>query len=319
MPCPHLSLSERYHIESCFAVQLTLEVIANRLGRHVETIRNERNRNKHPYCAESAQREADQRKQASAANHPTKSTALWRQVEKRLQRDESPAQVVLARARYSAAHVCHQAIYDHIARDKQQGGTLHEHRRQPSRPRARKDGRAKSWAHQARPIRDRPLSAWRRKRVGHLELDTMAGKKRDQTRVLVAVDRLSWNVALRRVTGGDAERTLGAFKTMLAVHPYLPVRTVTTDRGQEFAALPQYLGGRHYVCDPYQPNQRGLCENTIGLLRQYFPKHQTLDTVSQADLDAVAYKLNHRPRARLNGRTPHQVISRLINAAKTRS
>ena len=147
----------------------------------------------------------------------------------------------------------------------------------------------------------------------------MAGKKRDQTRLLVMVDRLSWQVILRRVTGGDAKRTLQAFKRALAAHSYLPVKTVTTDRGQEFADLPDYLQGIHYVCDPYQPNQRGLCENTIGLLRQYFPKHQTLDDKTQADFDRAAQKLNNRPRQRLNGRTPHRVISRLINAAETRS
>jgi len=319
MPQSHLSLAERYHIEAGLRDALPLAIIARRLGREPDTVRNERDRNGAPYCAEIAHAAALARRQISAANHPTKSAALWRQIERRLRRDESPEQIVLARARYDAATVTFQAIYGHIRRDQACGGTLHTHRRRPPRPKARKDGLAKSWAHQATPIRLRPSCASRRRRVGHLEVDTMMGKKRDQTRALVVVDRLSGNVHVQRVTGGDADRTLAAFKQILRRHPYLPVTTVTTDRGQEFAALPRFLGSKHYVCDPRQPNQRGLCENTIGLLRQYFPKHQSLDGKTQADFDAAAKKLNQRPRKRLNGRTPHQVLSRRINATETRS
>lgn len=319
MPSPHLSLAERYHIEKGFAAGLSAAVIAARLGRHRDTVCREKRRHPGPYQAAVAQAQADARKQRSAANHPVKSAALWRQVAARIRRDESPEQVVLARARYRAAPVSIQAIYDYLQRDRQQGGSLNAHRRKPPRPRARRDGRAKSWAHHSRPIRKRPKSAWIRKRVGHLEIDTMAGKKRDQVRILVVVDRCSSAVMLKRIVGGDAKRTLAGLKAMLAQHPYLPVLTMTSDRGQEFALLTDYLGARHFVCDPHRPNQRGLCENTIGLLRQYFPKYQSLDQVTQAELNQVADKLNRRPRKRFDGRSPFDVLSRRINAYATRS
>lgn len=66
--------------------------------------------------------------------------------------------------------------------------------------------------------------------------------------------------------------------------------------------------GQAYVCDPHQPNQRGTNENTIGLLRQYFPKGQTTAKLTQAQLIKAQDKLNHRPRKSLGYRTPHEVM-----------
>jgi transposase, IS30 family len=319
MPGRHLSESERYHIEEGFKEGLTLVVMARRLGRSLDCIRDERDRNPTPYVAAEAHLAALKRRQMSAANHPVKSAATWSQIERRLMRGESAEQVILARARYGACPVSLQGIYDHIERDKQAGGVLCEQRRRQPRRRPRKDGRAKSWAHQAKPIRQRPISAYRRHRVGHLELDSMCGKRRDQVRALITVDRLSGAVQITRVVGGDAKRTASAFRRMIKRTPYLPILTITTDRGQEFAALPAAFPGLHFVCDPHQPNQRGLCENTIGLIRQYFPKNQSLDSYTQADFDRVAQILNNRPRKRLNGRTPFQVLSRRISAVETRT
>lgn len=319
MSACHLSYPEHYQIQLGQSEGLHVSQIAARLGRHVDTIRRALARFADGYDADEGYYAALERRANSARNHPTKSARSWQSVEDRLRQDQAPEQIVLARACAGSAPVSIQAIYNRIERDRLQGGTLYLHRRRQRRPRCRADGRQKSWAHTAQPIRERPEGAARRQRTGHIEVDTMAGKKRDKYRLLVAVDRCSGWFMAERVCGGAAPSTAAALKRLFAQHPYLNVRTITSDRGMEFADLPKQFPGRHYVCDAYRPGQRGLCENTIGLLRQYLPKYSSMDNVSHAEIAKAVARINNRPRKRLGGRTPKQVLSKRIRAAATRT
>jgi len=67
-----------------------------------------------------------------------------------------------------------------------------------------------------------------------------------------------------------------------------------------------------YFCDPHNPWQRGSNENTNGLLRQYFPKGMDLSGMSQAKQNAVARRLNERPRKTLNFETPAERFSQCV-------
>ncbi len=87
--------------------------------------------------------------------------------------------------------------------------------------------------------------------------------------------------------------------------------TLTFDNGKEFAEhvwIAQSLEVQVYFARPYHSWERGLNENTNGLLRQYFPKKTDMRKVNQAQVDEAVYLLNHRPRKCLGYRTPHEVF-----------
>ncbi len=90
------------------------------------------------------------------------------------------------------------------------------------------------------------------------------------------------------------------------------VHTLTYDNGKEFAyhqQIAEGLDARGYFAHPYHSWERGLNENTNGLIRQYFPKGQDLSAVTDAEVWAVMEKLNNRPRKCLGFKTPNQVFS----------
>ena len=98
-----------------------------------------------------------------------------------------------------------------------------------------------------------------------------------------------------------------------------PLRlTLTYDQGQEMARhkeLAALTGLRVYFADPHSPWQRGSNENTNGLLRQYLPKGTNLSVFSQAELDAIAARLNSRPRKTLGFATTNEVFAALVDKA----
>ncbi|HIO50639.1 TPA: IS30 family transposase [Candidatus Poribacteria bacterium] len=84
------------------------------------------------------------------------------------------------------------------------------------------------------------------------------------------------------------------------------------DNGREFCmhqTLADTLGAKIYFATPYHSWERGLNENTNGLVRQYFPKQTPFDNISHDELRSVVEKINHRPRKCLGYKTPFEVLS----------
>jgi IS30 family transposase len=121
---------------------------------------------------------------------------------------------------------------------------------------------------------------------------------------------------LVKVASKDTEMVTNALIKNARKLPLELYKSLTWDRGKEMADHKRFTLAtdiKVYFCDPQNPWQRGTNENTNGLLRQYFPKGADLSAYSQAKLNAVARRLNERPRKTLNYETPaerfHQSVA----------
>jgi Transposase and inactivated derivatives, IS30 family len=168
---------------------------------------------------------------------------------------------------------------------------------------------------QAISIHVRPPEIEDRVMPGHWEGDLIKGAG-NRSAIAVLVERSTRLVLLAKMPDGTAASALAAFSAKLSSIAAPLRQTLTYDQGKEMALhaqLSQQTGVRVYFCDPHSPWQRGTCENTNGLLRQYFPKGTDLSVYSQAQLDAVADQLNGRPRATHGYHSPLEVFADMMN------
>jgi IS30 family transposase len=284
--------------------------IAAEVGVHPSTISRElkRNRGRRGYRPRQAQEKAQARKLSHIAVRIQPQT--WALVERYLRQDWSPEQVSGWLGKERDVRVSHERIYQHIYRDKARGGDLHQHLRCRKRRRKRygayeRRGRLKN----QRSIEQRPRVVARRRRLGDWEADTIIGQNHRQAIVSV-VERKSKLTFLRKVERNTAEAIEQALTELLA-----PVagkcHTITSDNGREFAhheAIAAKLRAAFYFAHPYAAWERGLNENTNGLVRQYFPKRSDFSKITAEQVQRVMERLNNRPRKTLGFKTPNQVF-----------
>jgi len=162
-------------------------------------------------------------------------------------------------------------------------------------------------------IRDRPAEIADRAVLGHWEGDLLAGGK--NTHIATLVERHSQFVMLVHVEGKDGDSVVKALVRRVQRLPQRLMASLTWDRGMELAHHKRFSVATDvdvYFCDPQSPWQRGSNENTNGLLRQYLPKGSDLSVYSQNDLDAIALRLNTRPRKTLGFRTPGAMLAEAV-------
>jgi IS30 family transposase len=235
--------------------------------------------------------------------------ALWKRVHEHLMIGWSPQQIA-----GRLGGVSHQTIYTAIyaiprgALRREFTVLLRQHRAE-QRPRSRgteKRGKMKDLL----SIHLRPPEANDRLLPGHWEGDLLIGS-RNRSAVGTLVDRRSLFVMLAKMENNSALAALEGFSTAFGPLPQDLRKTLTYDQGKEMALhaqLAERTGLTIYFADPHSPWQRGINENTNGLLRQYLPKNADLSLHSQRELDQIAWRLNTRPRKSLGYRTPAEVF-----------
>jgi IS30 family transposase len=324
-----LSYAEREEIAILLAAGHGPREIARRLGRAASTISREVKNNSSTYgyrarvaqlTTETRARVAGQR--ASPAKLAT-NLELRVRVQELLKLNHSPEQISgRLRVEYpdrAEMWVSHETIYRSLfvqargALKKELLGHLRS-RRRIRRPRHAVDGRQGDRIADAVPIRERPAEAEDRAVPGHWEGDLVEGSR--GTFIATLVERRSRFVILVKLSEKRTDVVVDALIKAVRKLPTALRKSLTWDRGSELTDHAKFTVAtdvKVYFCDPYSPWQRGSNENTNGLLRQYYPKGMDLSAVSQAQLDAVAKKLNTRPRETLGWKTPAHVLETSVS------
>jgi IS30 family transposase len=162
-------------------------------------------------------------------------------------------------------------------------------------------------------IRQRPAEVRERAVPGHWEGDLLEGAR--GIYVATLVERHSRYVMLVRLPNKETQTVVRALARRIRRLPHGLMQSLTWDRGTELAAHRAFTIATNvlvYFCDPQSPWQRGSNENTNGLLRQYLPPATDMARYSQAQLDAIAQRLNPRPRMTLGYRTPAAKLAEIV-------
>lgn len=305
-----LTQEERYQIYVLKKAGHTRSEIAGILGRHPSTIGRElaRNRGRKGYRPRQAHRLAKARR--TARDRRRIRDWVWRMVDGLLRRDWSPEQIAGRLGLEGGIAISHEWIYRHVYADQRAGGDLHRHLRCRKRRRKRYGAYDRRGRIPGRiSIERRPAVVESRRRLGDWEGDTVIGKAH-RGALVTLVERRSAYTVIGQVGRKKAVEVRKAVVGCLT--PYQEtVHTITTDNGREFAdhaEIAADLKASIYFAHPYCSWERGLNENTNGLIRQYFPKHRDLTTVTPEELHHAMNRLNHRPRKTLEYRTPHEVF-----------
>ncbi len=158
-------------------------------------------------------------------------------------------------------------------------------------------------------IDERPAIVAQKTRIGDWEIDTVTGKNH-QGALMTIVDRVSKYTLIKKLASKQADVVTDATVALLKPYPDKTL-TITADNGKEFAgheSMAKQLDADIYFAHPYHSRERGLNENTNGLIRQYFTKGSSFENITDEQVEAVMHKLNHRPRKSLNFKTPHAVF-----------
>ena len=320
-----LSTTEREEISRGLAQGRSLRSIGLGLGRAASTISREirRHGGTDQYRASIADAKAWECARRPKVCRLAQLQRLRRVVESKLRADWSPQQIAAwLMSTYpddAAMHVSHETIYRTLyvqARGALKSELMSHLRRSPGyrrnrRPAGTRERRGR--IADAISISERPPEADDRAVPGHWEGDMLAGTK--QSNVATLVERHSRYVMLVRLPDRNAMTVARALARRIQRLPATLKQSLTWDRGHEMAAHKSFTVATDvqvYFCDPRSPWQRGSNENTNGLLRQYLPKGEDVSHYTQRQLDAIALKLNTRPRQTLGWKTPAQAFAAAV-------
>lgn len=317
----HLTPEEREKILLLRSENYSITYIADAIGRNKSTVSRELSRNTVAgvYSAFSAQAAYRKRRRNCHAKHKLSNPDIFRYVrDKFLEHQWSPEQIAgRLKMENSNIFISYSTIYrgiyagvfdtDEQSRSHGNRGAIRKlrHRGKTRHTKNHIEKRGKIVI--SNDIKDRPVEAEKRSRLGDREGDIVVGKKNGSCLVTLT-DRRSRFLLSQKSEKKTANCVRDA---MIKCLKGQPLHTITPDRGKEFAKhaeVTEALNGvQFYFPQPHQPWKRGTNENTNGLLREYFPKGKDISIQSDEYIQSKVDELNKRPRKRLNFLTPYEV------------
>ena len=170
-------------------------------------------------------------------------------------------------------------------------------------------------------IKKRPKEVYRRNTFGHWEADTVvSGKQNNYTLkskycFVTLAERLTRRYIVKWIPDRKEETVTNAIIELLKDLPSEAVKTITCDRGKEFAGwkkIEEELNTNIYFADPYCAWQKGTNENSNGLLREFYPKQMDLSQTNEKEVQQVIELLNNRPRKCINYKTPNELFNEYL-------
>jgi len=320
-----LTTPEREEISRHLARGSSMRAIGQSLRRAPSTISREvtRNRGRYDYRAAAADRRAWRKSRRPKRCRLATRPALQSVVAKKLTLQWSPQQISnWLRQTFPSdpeMQVSPETIYRSlfvqsrgVLKRALLGQLRHQHYFRHARASARVRARPGQIVN-AVSIRERPAAVDDRALPGHWEGDLLEGAGR--TYVATLVERQSRYVMLIRLPNKETRTVVLALARRVRRLPHGLMKSLTWDRGSELAAHQAFTMATNvqvYFCDPRSPWQRGSNENTNGLLRQYLPSRADFSAFGQAQLDAIAQRLNTRPRMTLGYRTPAAKLAEIV-------
>ncbi len=311
-----LTLAQRYKISAYLQAGISKRKIAILIVVHHSTVYREvaRNSSDGKYDPEAAERRKRTRRR-EARKYRKISTQTWHIVEKLLRQDFSPEQIAGLLERSGLKMISHETIYQYVLSDKTNGGTLWKHLRWSRKKRRKRYGKQdrRGVIPDRVSIEDRPAIVDQKCRIGDWEIDTAIGKRHKGV-LIVAVERKSKLTVIGSSRYKKAK--LVSKEIIRMMKPYRKhVLTITVDNGKEFALhklISKGLKADVFFAHPYSAWERGLNENTVGLLRQYFPKSVSFEKVDPEMIRAAQDRLNIRPRKTMGFCSPIEIFFKTV-------
>lgn len=223
--------------------------------------------------------------------------------------------VVTLRKEYGY-RVSYASLYRHIEKNRNEGGKLYKFLTRKGKRSRRKSKIVRVSINDKVSIEVRPDKAVLMTEAGHYEIDTIYGKDQESF-LLTIVDIATLYTVIIKLENKEA-KTVEKALTEFFENSLLPLKSITSDNGGEFAChkiIKNKFNIEWYFCHPYCSWERGLNENTNGLIRRHLPKGTDFNKVDDKFIRMVQVILNNRYRKRIGYKTPKDLMVEMIQQA----